>query len=123
MNETRSGTRCIDSARNRSIPGLPFQVCPRGTAVCVRNALLVPSRTSSSKMYLVLSFLTRKSNLYVHGVLTCAGCGGAYPSESRLVMGGGIDSRQSSASIRVPNLRVGNATAVLYSSCAESYAL
>ncbi len=77
----------IESARNRSIPGLPFQVCARGTAACVRSALLVPSRTSSSNVYLALSFLTRTSNLYLHGVRTCAGCGGAYPSESRLVMG------------------------------------
>ena len=83
---------CVARTMRRSLAvvyvlGLPFQVCPRGTAACVRSALLVPSRTSSSKVYLALSSLTRKSNLYVHGVLTCAGCGGAYPSESRLVMG------------------------------------
>ena len=77
----------IESARNRSIPAgsatpsLPTRDCR------MRPDLFVPSRTSSSKVYLALSFLTRTSNLYLHGVRTCAGCGGAYPSESRLVMG------------------------------------
>ena len=74
--------KCEEPIHSRSAtPSLPTRDCR------MRPDLLVPSRTSSSKVYLALSFLTRTSNLYLHGVRTCAGCGGAYPSESRLVMG------------------------------------
>ena len=67
--------QCEEPIHSRSAtPSLPARV-----AACVRSALLVPSRTSSSRVYLALSFLTRTSNPHLHGVRTCAGCGGAYP--------------------------------------------